>query len=346
MNVKAIDIARALGISKSTVSLALNGKPGVKEKTRQEVMLCKQRLEQNQQLPAGCSESRPEAKTDRQIKVVRIDNGMKNIQGTELNLWTDVQQVFEKNLRAHGYSLGLMFADMREKDQSEMIAECNADGVVGVIMFGTELKPENMPVIERIKKPMVVYDTTVDSGKYPFVVVDNRQGVELAVNELFSKGNTDIRYLGNPMPMYNYLSRRRGFLESMGKRGIEDAGERIIDTGSSVDEVTRFMKSYLQSTKLPHAFIMESYHVSMGTIIAMQSLGLKSPEDVSLIGIDTLPKFLTGGWDMTSIRIPHTERAYWTVQLLLKELEHPVREKSKLYTNCLLVNGETVLKRL
>ena len=37
MNVKSIDIARALGISKSTVSLALNGKPGVSEQTRQEV---------------------------------------------------------------------------------------------------------------------------------------------------------------------------------------------------------------------------------------------------------------------------------------------------------------------
>ncbi len=346
MNVKAIDIAKALGISKSTVSLALNGKPGVKEKTRQEILLCKQRLEQKQSPVVVSSGNRSDGTSKGQIKVVRVDNGMKNIQGTELNLWTDVQQVFEKNLRTYGYSLGLMFADLREKDQSELIAECNADGVAGVIMFGTELKPENMPLIERIKKPMVVYDTTVESGKYPFVVVDNRQGVELAVNELFSKGNTDIRYLSNPMPMYNYLSRRRGFLESMGKRGIEDAKERIIDTGSSVDEVTQFMKNYLQTTKLPHAFIMESYHVSMGTIIAMQSLGIKSPEDVSLIGIDTLPKFLTGGWNMTSIRVPHTERAYWTVQLLLKELEHPVREKSKMYTNCIFVNGETVQNRL
>ena len=45
MNVKSIDIARALGISKSTVSLALNGKPGVSEQTRQEVLACKKQLE-------------------------------------------------------------------------------------------------------------------------------------------------------------------------------------------------------------------------------------------------------------------------------------------------------------
>lgn len=345
MNVKAIDIARALGISKSTVSLALNGKPGVKEQTRQEVLACKQRLEQNGVQPVDSTSDGAEKTKERQIKVVRIINGMKNVQGAELNLWTDVHAVFEKNLRARGFSLGLMYADLREKDQSRMIAECNADDVAGVILFGTELKPENVSMVERIKKPMVVYDAVIDTDKYPFVLIDNRQGVELAVNELLSKGNTDIWYLSNPMPMYNYLSRRRGFLEIMKNKGYGDVSHRIIDTGSSVDEVSHFMKNYLKKAKLPQAYIMESYHVSMGTVIAMQELGIKVPEDVSLIGIDTLPKFLTGGWNLTSIRVPHTERAYWTVQLLLKELEHPVREKCKLYTNCVFVNGETVLER-
>ena len=51
MNVKSIDIARALGISKSTVSLALNGKPGVSEQTRQEVLACKKQLEEHGVVP-------------------------------------------------------------------------------------------------------------------------------------------------------------------------------------------------------------------------------------------------------------------------------------------------------
>ena len=64
--------------------------------------------------------------------------------------------------------------------------------------------------------------------------------------------------------------------------------------------------------------------------MAMHELNIRIPEDVSLIGIDALPSFLTGGIDMTSIRVPHTERAYWAIQLLLKEIEHPVKEKCKL----------------
>lgn len=342
MNVKSIDIARALGISKSTVSLALNGKPGVSEQTRQEVLACKKQLEEHGVLSAGMFAGQQNQKKGHQIKIVRVINGMKNIRGAELDLWTDVNEAFEKNLRANGYSLGLMYADLREKDQSRMIAECNADDVAGVIIFGTEFKQENSSLLESIQKPLVIYDAVPDTDKYPVVLIDNRQGVELAVEELLAKGNTDIRYLCNPLPMYNYESRRSAFLEIMEKKGMGDVSDRIIRTGSSVEEVRQMMLEYLKTAPLPHAYIMESYHVSMGTIMAMQELGIRIPEDVSLIGIDTLPSFLTGGINLTSIRVPHTERVYWTVQLLLKEIDHPVREKSKLYTSCVFVNGETV----
>lgn len=86
MNVKSIDIARALGISKSTVSLALNGKPGVSEQTRQEVLACKKQLEEHGTVPPGMFSRQPEQRKRQQIKIVKITNGMKNIQGAELNI--------------------------------------------------------------------------------------------------------------------------------------------------------------------------------------------------------------------------------------------------------------------
>lgn len=340
MNIKAIDIARALGISKSTVSLALNGKPGVSEETRKEVLECKKKLEEGESLPG--SQERP---TGKQIKIVRVVNGMKNIRGAEMDLWTDVNMVFEKNFRAGGYSLGLLYADFREKDQSRMIQECNAKEVAGVLIFGTELKPENAKLLEGIQKPLVIYDAVLHTDQYPTVLIDNRQGIALAVEELISHGNQDLIYLSNSMPMYNYLSRQRGFLEIMKDRGFGDVSDRIVHTGSSIEEVHQFMKGYLQKNRLPQAFLTESYHVSIGTMMALQELGIRVPEEVSLAGIDALPSYLTGGMALTSVRVPHTERAYWTVQLLLKEISHPVKEKCKLYINCELVKGETVRTR-
>ena len=98
------------------------------------------------------------------------------------------------------------------------------------------------------------------------------------------------------------------------------------------------MISYLDSSKRYGApkihkdLLEKGYYISEKRVQKlMNELNIRIPEDVSLIGIDALPSFLTGGIDMTSIRVPHTERAYWAIQLLLKEIEHPVKEKCKLY---------------
>ena len=47
MKIKMVDIARHLGVSKATVSLAVNGKPGVNEETRRMVLECLEEMKKN-----------------------------------------------------------------------------------------------------------------------------------------------------------------------------------------------------------------------------------------------------------------------------------------------------------
>lgn len=65
MKVKMVDIARRLGISKATVSLAINGKPGVKEETRQQVLACMEQLKQEQEhfVPSSSQREQKESST-------------------------------------------------------------------------------------------------------------------------------------------------------------------------------------------------------------------------------------------------------------------------------------------
>ncbi len=344
MRVKAVDIARATGFSKATVSLALNNRPGVSERTKKEVLECKQRLEKDEKLldriPKYHSQSQ-----GHEIKVLLISNGFKNIKGAEMDLWTDVNSVFEKCAREKGYTLGIMYVDFLEDTIDDMVTECNSDRVAGVIVMGTELKESDEEKFSEIDKPIVIYDWELTTVKYPCVMVNNRQGISLAVRELLENGLEDIVYLGNSMFMYNYISRQRGFKDALEKSGREFDKKNIVLVGSSVDEVYEFMKKYLKKASLPDAFIMDSYHVSIGTIRALQELGKNIPEDISLIGVDVLPPFLTGGYKLTAIRIPHSERAYWVMQMLFKEMSEPVSLKSRLYTNCSLIEGETVKSR-
>ena len=343
MKVKAVDIARTLGISKSTVSLALNHKPGVNEKTRQEIFECKRRLESGEAMPQpGEAMSAPLRK---QVKILRVNNGMKQVIGAEMDLWTDVNAVFETLLMQYDYSMGIMYVDFRESSYVRMYEECNHDSVAGVIVFGTEVKEEDLDKIRGIHKPLVIYDCPLPTADYPTVMINNKQGIELAVEELFACGNEDIIFLNNNMPMFNYKSRTEGFLASMASRGVPDPHTRVVMTESSIQGVYEMMREYLKRSRLPQAFITGSYHVSIGLIRALDEAGYRIPDDVSIIGIDKIPPYMTLGKNLTCIRVPHTERAYWTIQFLRKEIEHPVREKSRLYTDCELIPGETVKNR-
>ena len=340
MKVKATDIARELGISKSTVSLALNNKPSVNEQTRRRIFDCRDRLAQG--LPGDGMQMNPTDAAHKEVKILRFSNGMKQVIGAEMDLWTDVNAVFEKCLFQKNYSMGVMYPDLRSPDYTRIYDACSRDDVAGVIIFGTELLQSDLEKIRGIRKPMVIYDCLLPGANCPAVLLNNRQGVTLAVDELTANGHQDILFLNNPMPMYNYESRTEAFIDAMSAHGAADAAERVVMTESSVQGVYEVMRSYLKSHRLPQAFLTGSYHVSIGLMRALDEAAVRIPEDVSIIGIDEIPDYMTNGKKLTAVHVPHTERAFWTIQMLFHEMENPPQEKSILYTDCILMPGETV----
>lgn len=371
--IKAVDIARALDLSKATVSLALNGKPGVSDKTRKQILEYKEKAEKgllpmqethpveysgnhsdlftgtdmnaHEQRGALTSEDK---KVGRQIAVLMVSGGMKNIKNNELDLWTDVKIVLEKDFRDHGYSMVLIYADLDDKpDFMSAIRKCNDPGIEGVMVDATELREGQTRLFEGIHKPILFYDYAENNENYSFVSINNRQGVRIAVDELMDKGNRDILYLGMTMPMYNYESRRRGFVDAMVKYGYsrEEAEERIVPCADSILGARDFMLDYLENHRLPEAFLCDSYHESIGLLDALARKEIRVPEDVSVIGIDTLPEYITHGIHFTSVRVSHTARGKWAAETMYREIQEPSGDKILLYVNCSLVPGETVADR-
>lgn len=352
MKVKAADIARALGLSKTTVSFALNGKPGVSEKTRQQILDYKKKAEEGrleedtssgQDGHSGSAEM-----SGRLIAVLMVSGGMKNIRNNELDLWTDVKVVLEKDFHEHGYSMMLIYTDINDKtDFMSAVTRCNAPEIAGVMVDATELREGQTERFDNIHKPLVFYDYEEKNEKYSFISINNRQGVRLAVDELMRTGNHDIIYLGMTMPMYNYLSRRQGFLDSMMMYGYtqEEAAERILPCSDTIMGARDFMLEYLDNHDLPQAFLCDSYHESIGLMEALTWKKIRVPEDISVIGIDALPEYITRGIRFTSVRVSHTARGKWAAETMYREIREPLGDKIQLYVNCSLVKGDTVAVR-
>ncbi len=334
MKIKAVDIARELGISKATVSLALNNKPGVNKQTRQMIFECKERLEKN--------EKEPDTVKNQDIKVIKVVFviGISRVV-YETDLKTDVLAVFDKESKKMGYSIGITYVDLMEDDMEPVINECNMNSVAGVILFGTEMLPSDYDLFRKINKPMIVYDNDFENCPHHRVCIDNISGIGMGVEYLIKRGCTQIRYLANETDCYNFKQRREGFKQAMIKK-LEFHEKLIIPMGWSIDTVYESMKKYLQEGNLPDAFIMENYQVSIGVMKAMRELRIKIPQDISLIGVDEIPSYSTGDCKLTTIKIAHTDRASMVMSLLQREIQESISTKFKVMSDCQLIEGNSV----
>lgn len=335
MRVKAVDIARELGLSKATVSLALNDKPGISEKTRQEIIECRERLQQGES-------GRLVQDRNMIIKIVLVIRDLKIAYDSEMDLGTDVFALYDREAKKRGYSVGVTYVNVLRDDMDALINECNSKMVAGVILVGTEMRPEDSKVFGRIEKPMVISDNSLNNLNCYNVIADNRGGVRMAMERLYAADKREIVYLAHQVDIFNFDQRRKEYREFIYEHNIETQTNKIIKIGTTTESVYRNMLDYIDKNKLPEAFLTENYQVSIGVMRALKSKKRSIPEDISMIGIDVLPSYVTMDCELTTIKVPHTERAEMVMMLLWREMERRDASKSVVMTKCQLIEGQSI----
>lgn len=366
VKVKAVEIAKKLNISKSTVSLALNNKPGVSEETREKIFRCMEEMSNPFGTAMGSQTEGTSVQTEvslstrvvalssaetvqtvkRMIKIIVIDNELNIGINSEMDLWSDVYALIEKEVKRLGYTLGITFIKYNKEEIQQAVEEANDPVVAGVILEATEMQPEHLEPFRKIRKKMVIYDNDLGPD-YNCVVIDGVAAARDSVDYLVERGNIEIGYLANTDDIYNFRQRRSGFRAGLRKHNLALKEDSMIYIGKRIEEVYQNMKRYLEtSPELPDAFIMENYQVSIGVVRALKEKNIRIPEDISLIGIDELPSYLTGDIQLTTVSVVHEERAKILVLLLEQEIQEELHRKYKVLSNCSLIEGNSVKSKI
>ncbi|HHV13716.1 MAG TPA: LacI family transcriptional regulator [Clostridiales bacterium] len=337
MKIKAADIARELQISKATVSLALNNKPGVSEQTRQEILDCKKLLESRN------IEKTASAIQEKQIiKVIFMHRDLKVAYGSEMDLWTNVLRVYDKESKKLGYSLGVTYVNLLKDPVEQIVNECNMNSVAGVILCATEMQEKDYELVKNINKPMIITDNDFEDNSHHRVCIDNISAVKQAVDYLLKRNLKNIVYLANEIDIYNFMQRRNGFKQAIWNSGLEFRPDMIVRMGRMIENANEKMKLYLRENPLPDAFIMENYQVSAGVMKAMKAEGILVPEHISLIGVDEVPSYAVEDYKLTTIKIDHVNRPVMAMTLLYKEIKENMQTKFKVLSDCTLLEGGSV----
>ena len=175
---------------------------------------------------------------------------------------------------------------------------------------------------------------------HPWVDVDGRAGVVLAVEHLLERGHERIAWIGWQKGAVIGEDRRCGWHDTMHAHGL--ATSRLSARGDDTVDFGRRAALALLDAEQPTAFACASDTIAMGVLHALAETGRSPGRDVAVVGFDDSIAAQVVPPGLTSVRQPLEQVAVEIVALLGKRLSHrPIEDPGCLLTPTLSVRGST-----
>jgi DNA-binding LacI/PurR family transcriptional regulator len=330
------DVAQRAGVSKATVSLVLNKKPGVSPGTRQAVLLAAERLAYR--LP----ERRP-LRSPAQ-KALAIIYHLRDVERTESY---DVIPGFLRGARAFAQEANVHLTILAgfQKGGFKQIGSHfrDSDGLQpgGLLLMGPALRRDSDSVVQALKQgiPFVVLCRHWPDVPISTVGHDFREQANIALDHLIDLGHRNIAFIaGDADDQYDWCQRRLGcYREKMANLNGEVDESLIILTQDRGKAAQTLMERRPDVTAILADHDARAIEVMQGLIDA----GLRVPQDVSVIGQDDAKQPPEGLPGLTTVRFSHSEVGYLGAELLLKQIESSEVVHGNIWVRSHLVERES-----
>ena len=303
--VTGFDVARAAGVSQSTVSRALRNDPSIGPRTVKKVLEVAEALHY---VPSSRARALSTGATNRVAMVIDLDN----------LLWPLLVGRLHDELARHGYELSLV-ASHGERDVETQLASGSVDGV---IVSASPLASTLPATLRGRGIPVVMLQRHSSDPDVDAAVADDDEGGAAAARMLLAAGHERIGALFGPADTSTGRERETGFRRVLAEAGV-DLPERWVRHGGF--ELAHGFASFKDVTgtggrDAPTALFCANDMIAIGAMNAAHAAGRQVPQDVALVGFDDIE---TASWpliDLSTIRVPFDDMLRSAVSLLLERM--------------------------
>jgi Transcriptional regulators len=307
------DIARHLGVSKGTVSMALNDAPGVNEDTRRRV---KEYARQVRYLPNQLARA--------------INTGRSHLVAVLLSRLTDsfyeeVVQGIENVAAQRGYDIivsSVVGASARSlnRDADELVDRLISRQVDGVVGSVYSLPDSARARLKDAGVPFLFLGPDPVPGEAS-LTVDNLLGGRIAAEHLYELGHRRILFLTGD-ERFGEL-RAQGAGEWLAERGAS-LEVRLLDGDPDMETAYYAMATRLRTRRDFTAVFCASDLLAVGVCKALQDAGVRVPSEISVVGFDDLrwAKLITPS--LTTVHQPQVSQGEAAMHLLIRRIEGEV----------------------
>ncbi|MCM5527295.1 LacI family DNA-binding transcriptional regulator [Parasegetibacter sp. NRK P23] len=318
------DIAKALGLSTSTVSRALRDSHEISAETKQLVLDCAEKLNYR---PNPIALSLKE-KRSRSIGVVVCEIAN--------NFFSQIINGIESIAYDRGYNV--IISQSHESYEREVmdlhyLSSRSVDGLL--ISVSTETNDtSHIRALHEKGLPIVLFDRIADEIKTHTVVSDNFQGAYDATEHLIKNGYKKIAALTNSEFLSITSERLAGYREALLAHDIKPINSWVKHCfygGMIFSEIEEAVNNLLTQKNKPDAIFTTSDKLTTGCLKTLIRRGIRVPDEIAVIGFSNtdIPELLNPS--LSVIRQPAYEMGKAATELLLQLIEskRPVKEFEK-----------------
>jgi LacI family transcriptional regulator len=328
------EVARAAGVSTSTVANVLSRPSIVAPETRRRV---EQAVRSVGYVPHGPA---------RQLRGAPSPIVGSIILDLANPFYAELNRGIEDRLAEAGCLLLACSTDLRPAKEQQILDLLQQQAVRGIIISPIDPDPAALVRMSHRGTPVVLIDHPRGSSDLCAVAVDHVLGGQLAAEHLLSLGHRRIAYLGGAVNSAAVLRRREGACRALTAAGL-DPDRALLDIRMAihppplVDAAAAAVEQILSARPRPTAVACLNDTAALGLLEGLHAAGVRVPEEMSVIGYDDLQFARRLAPPLTTVNLPKYQLGRTAAELLLDEARTGHTHREIMFQPSLVIRSST-----
>lgn len=335
------DIADALGISRNTVSKAINNTEGLADTTREKILQKAVEMGYKQfsyvsALSGVAASDSAEAKPAFQGEIALVTGSFL----THSHFASLMLDKFQQEIAQLGYTMNTHRVTADNFANMTLPATLHSDRIKGILcveMFHWEYDE----MLCKLGIPILFVDGPAKIGGRNLnadqLYMDNATAISRFVTDMLARGKTRIGFVGNYEHCQSFYERYLALYVTLGMNGCQLDPRHVIKYNDREDLLRRFG----ELEDFPDVYICANDFVAWDTMQGMASNGKRVPEDIMICGFDDSAESRFSKPTLTTVHIHTQIIAYSAVHLLVTRIKEPSLDFRTIHTETELIYRES-----
>lgn len=328
-NISMYEIAKLFNVSKVTVSKALNDKPGVSEKLREEIK------EKAAELGYRMNIAAKSLKTNKSYNVGVLI--AERYIGERETYYFGVYGKLATKFSDLGYST-IMETLSYESELNLKLPQMYLELKVDAIIVLGQLNTDYLKLFNDCSIPVLYFDFYANNSNVDSVVVDNFYSGLQITQYLIDRGHKEVGFIGNLYATSSIQDRFLGYYRCLLENKLQINYDYVI---SDRDETGNFIDIELPNN-LPTAFVCNCDQVAFYLIKKLKENNISVPNDISVVSFDNTIYSTVSEPQITTLDNNVDEMVKVATKIILKKIETPERRYDRVLIKAFIVERDSV----